>query len=600
MNKVVQAIASAAFLMLTCLTAGLTNGEVADVVRQAEQQRIDAVAKAVKSAVAIFSADGNGGGSGVVISPDGYALTNFHVVQPTGEYMQCGMADGHLYDAILVSIDPTGDVALIKLVGRDDFPVAEMANSDDVQAGDWCFAVGNPFLLATNLEPTVTYGIVSGVHRYQEPAGTLLEYTDCIQTDAAINPGNSGGPLFNAAGQLIGINGRGSFEKRGRVNVGLGYAISINQIKHFMGYLHSGRIVDHATLGATVAEDEEGHVVVTNILESSDAYRRGLRYSDEVVSFAGRSIDSPNGFKNVLGIYPKGWRVPLSFLRDGMRHDIHVRLAGVHAHEELLAKIEQAPIEEAPPKPRPNKDDQPKGDDPPKEDGQPKGDDQEKPSAKPHGEPVKVPDELKQYIQERSGFANYYFNELNRTRVWNAFHDAAGDFAAVRDNWVLSKGEEFTITLGDETSEMKSVTTTISLDRDKDLSEQLEPQGSGGMLAALHLWRRLLVEGPAAFGDVIYVGTAPLVGHEGMYDVLLGTYDVVEVSFYFDPASGELRAIEMAPDPGVDPCEIYLSDYRDVGGTKLPHRMLIRHGDRDFLDLAIESIQFSKSEKPEA
>ncbi|MDA1049920.1 MAG: trypsin-like peptidase domain-containing protein [Planctomycetota bacterium] len=588
MSKVVRTIATTALVMLAFAAADVARGQVADAVRQAEQQRIDAVAKAVKPAIAIFSADGNGGGSGVVISPDGYALTNFHVVQPVGDYMQCGMADGRLYDAVLVSIDPTGDVALIKLFGRDDFPIAEMANSDDVQAGDWCFAVGNPFLLATNFEPTVTYGIVSGVHRYQEPAGTILEYTDCIQTDAAINPGNSGGPLFNAAGQLIGINGRGSFEKRGRVNVGLGYAISINQIKHFMGYLHSGRIVDHATLGATVDDDEEGRVVVSNILESSDAYRRGLRYSDEVVAFAGRTVDSPNAFKNVLGIYPKGWRVPLSFLRDGTRHDIHVRLTGVHAREELLAKTQQAPAEEAPPKRRPDKEDQP---------DQP---DDEQPPANPHGEPAKVPDELRQYIQHRSGFANYYFNELNRTRVWNAFHDTAGDFAVLRGDWILSKGEEFTITLGDETSAIKTATTTISLDREKDLSEQLEPQGSGGMLAALHVWRRMLVEGPAAFGDVVYVGTAPLVGHAGLHDVLLGTYDVVEANFYFDPASGELRAVEMAPDPDADPCEIFLTDYREVAGTKVPHRMIVRHGDNVFLELEIESIQLSKSDKPEA
>src|SRR5947199_406932 len=95
--------------------------------------------------------------------------------------------------------------------------------------------MGNPFLLATDFKPTVTFGLVSGVHRYQYPAGTLLEYTDCIQIDTSINPGNSGGPLFNMDGELIGINGRGSFEKRGRVNSGVGYAISINQIKNFMG-----------------------------------------------------------------------------------------------------------------------------------------------------------------------------------------------------------------------------------------------------------------------------------------------------------------------------------------------------------------------------
>jgi len=123
----------------------------------------------------------------VVIARDGYALSNFHVVLPCGRALQCGMADGRVYDAVLVSIDPTGDVALIKLFGRDDFPCAELGDSDQVRPGDWVFAMGNPFLLATDMQPTVTYGIVSGVHRYQFPAGTLLEYADCLQIDASIN-----------------------------------------------------------------------------------------------------------------------------------------------------------------------------------------------------------------------------------------------------------------------------------------------------------------------------------------------------------------------------------------------------------------------------
>src|SRR5262249_58511953 len=103
--------------------------------------------------------------------------------------------------------------------------------------------MGNPFLLATDFTPTVTFGLVSGVHRYQYPeGGVLLEYTDCIQFDTSINPGNSGGPLFNLAGELIGINGRGSlpFDKPGPVHSGVGYAISINQIKNFMGHLRAG------------------------------------------------------------------------------------------------------------------------------------------------------------------------------------------------------------------------------------------------------------------------------------------------------------------------------------------------------------------------
>jgi len=314
--------------------------ETPQAVLQAEAERIAAMEKAKPSVVAIFPPNGAGGGSGVLISRDGYALTNFHVVRPCGNWMKCGLPDGKVYDAVVVGLDPTGDVGLIKLFGRDDFPAAEMADSDLVQMGDWVFAMGNPFMLANDFQPTVTYGIVSGVHRYQPPAGTILEYTDCIQTDASINPGNSGGPLFDAKGRLIGINGRGSFEKRGRVNVGVGYAISINQIKNFLGQLHSGRIVDHATLGATVTSDDKGRVIVNHILESSDAYRRGLNPDDEIISFAGRPITTPNHFKNVLGIYPKGWRVPLSFIHEGQRYDVHVRLAGVHRTDELLELLE--------------------------------------------------------------------------------------------------------------------------------------------------------------------------------------------------------------------------------------------------------------------
>ena len=189
-------------------------------VLEAEAKRVEVVEKVAPAVVAIFGPGGGGGGSGVLITKDGYALTNFHVTKGAGDYMQCGLNDGKLYDAVIVGIDPTGDVAMIKLLGRNDFPTAPMGDSDKVKAGDYSFAMGNPFLLATDFRPTVTYGIVSGVHRYQYPSGTLLEYTDCIQIDTSINPGNSGGPLFNAAGEVIGINGRGSFEKRGRVNSG--------------------------------------------------------------------------------------------------------------------------------------------------------------------------------------------------------------------------------------------------------------------------------------------------------------------------------------------------------------------------------------------
>ena len=247
------------------LLVGLFVGLVSVLLLQAQQvdprvlaeekKRIAVVEKVRPAVVAIFGPGGQGGGSGVLISKDGYCLTNFHVVGGSGPTMKCGLPDCILYDAVLVGLDKVGDVALIKLLPQKEgkeFPFAPLGDSDKTQAGDWSLAMGNPFLLATDFTPTVTFGLVSGVHRYQYPEGKgLLEYTDCIQMDTSINPGNSGGPLFNMDGELIGINGRGSFDKRGRVNSGVGYAISINQIKNFMGHLRAGIDADHATLGAT-------------------------------------------------------------------------------------------------------------------------------------------------------------------------------------------------------------------------------------------------------------------------------------------------------------------------------------------------------------
>jgi S1-C subfamily serine protease len=592
-------------IALAALPLGL-RAEVPQAVLDAERARVAAIQKAVKSAVAVFANEGNGGGSGVVISPDGYTLTNFHVAQPAGSYMKCGMADGRLYEAVIVGIDPTGDVALIKLLGRDDFPPAVMADSDDVKIGDWCFAVGNPFLLATDFQPTVTFGIVSGTHRYQPPAGTLLEYTDCIQTDAAINPGNSGGPLFNANGDLIGVNGRGSFEKRGRVNVGVGYAISINQIKNFLGCLKSGRIVDHATLGATVAMGERGSVHVSNILESSDAYRRGLRYDDEVVAFGGRPIDTPNGFKNVLGIFPKGWRVPLVFRHDGREHATLVRLTGVHGDEELVQLLTRRPRpEQEPPegpRPRPGRPGQPRpGDRPPQPDEQKRPDGQEPqptPRPRPVHKEVEVPPEIQKLIVTRPGFANYYFNELNRDRVWSAFK-ANGDFQPVDGAWRLSGemvgGGRVDVNLNSEASEGIFPQGAAKIDAAQDLDQQLGPAGSGGLLAALHLWRQLLVEGPQKFGDVVHYGTAPYPGVEGLADVLTATRNVAEMQFAFDPASGRLAVLEMTADTTDDGCELRFSDFRQVGGRQVPHRIEVRRGNELFGQIEWKQIELGSS-----
>src|SRR5262249_25675097 len=149
------------------------------------------------------------------------------------------------------------------------------------------------------------------------------------------NPGNSGGPLFNAQGELIGVNGRASFEKRGRVNVGVGYSISIKQIMRFLPMLKSGRILDHASLGATVATQQDGRVAADDILETSDAFRRGWLYGDSIVKFAGRRVPTANALKNVLGTYPKDWRVPIEYRREGKMVHVEVRLAALHDEAEL-------------------------------------------------------------------------------------------------------------------------------------------------------------------------------------------------------------------------------------------------------------------------
>ncbi len=581
-------------------TARLGAQELPAPVIQAEQQRIVAIAKATESAVAVFVPGGAGGGSGVVISPDGYALSNFHVVKPTGSYMQCSMADGKLYDAVVVGIDPTGDVALIKLLGRDDFPAADLGDSDAVRVGDWCFAIGNPFLLATDFQPTISYGIVSGVHRYQPPAGTLLEYADCIQTDAAINPGNSGGPLFNAQAQLIGINGRGSFEKRGRVNVGVGYAISINQIKKFLGYLRSGRIVDHATLGATVTSDDTGRVVVADILDTSDAYRRGLRYGDQVLAFGGRDITSVNGFKNVLGIFPRGWRVPLSFRQEDQRHDVLVRLTGVHSHEELIAKMEgprrARPTKKPAPKQRP---DGPKPKVPQQPNKKPRPHKQ-LPEGHPAVKKKPVPPKVAKLIENKSGYANFYFNKLNRQRVWSQFL-THGSFADSPETWTLrgkmASGAPFEITLAPHQANGLFPASRDNVDLRVDFDRQLLPMGSGGLLPTLALWQRLLRLGPKNFGEMYYLGTAPLIEHQGLYDVLAGTHNVVESQFAFDPQSGNLVGIQMFPENHVDPCEVYFSDYRKIEKRLLPHRIVVRFGDTIFAELLIDKYELKTAAK---
>jgi serine protease Do len=583
-----------------------------DAVRKAEAERVAVVEKVKPAVVAIFMPGGQGGGSGVLISADGYALTNWHVVDkipPAG--IRCGLPDGNFYNAVLVGLDKVGDVALIKLLPKKDgqpFPTAPLGDSDTVREGDWSLAMGNPFLLATDFTPTVTFGMVSGVHRYQYPSGSLLEYTDCIQIDTSVNPGNSGGPLFNMKGELIGINGRISADKRGRLNSGVGYAISINQIKNFLGHLKAGIETDHASLGAQYKTETDNaglsKVVVTSILEDCDAARRGLDLDDEILTFDGRRITSANQLQNVLGLFPRGWRLPMEYRREAPREgkedegrgrkEILVRLMGAVRKEigggggQPAPKVKLGPMPSGP-----------------------------SPAAK--------------YYIAKAGFTNYYFNQLERDRLLEAFRKH-GDFSSVGGAWTLQgkirllrantpsklKVEITSIKKANSLSPVvRLFTENVRVPYELEPLESQEPKmlkkpdGSGGLLAAFYLYHRLLTLGAGGFEVKCDHG-----GHEPIYppradakqpaslrelreeaDVLNTRFGAFLAKWFFSRADKRLRAVEVRLEDSEDPCEVYFSDYRAVNGRQLPHRLEVYYAGTRYGILEFSSFELAAATK---
>ncbi|MEZ6095581.1 MAG: trypsin-like peptidase domain-containing protein [Pirellulaceae bacterium] len=300
------------------------------LIEKAETSRIAAIEKAMPSVIAVYGEDRAGGGSGVIIHPNGLALTNHHVIMGAGVAGWGGLSDGNLYRWKLIGTDPGGDVAVIQMMGLEEFPCSKLADSDLVRVGDWAIAMGNPFILSEDQKPTVTLGIVSGVRRYQPGAGNnQLVYGNCIQTDTSINPGNSGGPLFNMQSEVIGINGRVSIQDRGRVNVGLGYAISSNQVKNFLPDLMATKLMEHGTLDANFS-NRGGRVICSTINELSAVAQMGLQLRDRLLEFEGQPITSANQFTNLICTLPEEWPAHLKVEKpDGAIVDFHVRLTGL-------------------------------------------------------------------------------------------------------------------------------------------------------------------------------------------------------------------------------------------------------------------------------
>jgi S1-C subfamily serine protease len=309
-------------LSLALACRGALAAQSTDALFEAERARVAIMAAVAPTVCSVMPLGANGGGSGVVFDPHGFVLTNFHVVgKPDVKEMKIGLPDGRLYRADVLGIDIGSDLAVLLLRPRDDgapWPFAPLGDSDALLVGEEVFAMGNPFLLATDFTPTTTFGIVSGTHRYQPGQGNrALVYPDCIQVDAPVNPGNSGGPLFNLAGEIVGINGRISIQdQRGRVNVGVGFAIAANQIRNFLPDLMAGRFVEHGTLDLNAWFMERNGrlgVFVQSVFADSLVRTLGLALGDEITRFCDVPVRSANQLATMVGVLPEGTWVRLGW-----------------------------------------------------------------------------------------------------------------------------------------------------------------------------------------------------------------------------------------------------------------------------------------------
>jgi serine protease Do len=264
-------------------------------------------------------------GSGFIISPDGYILTNNHMVGGA-ERVSVQLADGSEISAEVKGADAQTDVALIK-IDKKDMPYITLANSSQLEVGEWVIAIGSPF----GLSHTVTAGIVSAKGRSEIG---VAAYEDFIQTDAAINMGNSGGPLLNLDGEAVGINtaliGPGG-------SVGIGLAIPSNMAKDVYVQLKESGEVVRGFLGVGMADlkpgmgeyfglkDDKG-VVVTSVMPDSAAEKAGVKADDVVVELEGVAVTDWNEFRNRVAMYRPDTKVHLVVMRDGKRKKITATL----------------------------------------------------------------------------------------------------------------------------------------------------------------------------------------------------------------------------------------------------------------------------------
>lgn len=274
-------------------------------------------------------------GSGVIIDPQGYILTNEHVISEADK-ISVTLSDGRTFKGEIKGRDRRSDLAIIK-INATSLPSLSLGDSDNLKIGQWVVAIGNPFGFAMqNPEPTVTVGVISALHR---TLGRMLsgdrDYNDLIQTDAAINPGNSGGPMVNLRGEIVGIN-VAIFSTSGGYQ-GVGFAIPINNAKRIVAQLKEGKKISYGWLGVTVQDltdelakyfgltDKSG-VLIAKVSDNSPAQKANMLSGDVIKEVDNKTIKNVKDLLNIVAKLEVGHKVRIVLVRDKKNLPLEVEI----------------------------------------------------------------------------------------------------------------------------------------------------------------------------------------------------------------------------------------------------------------------------------